>query len=125
MTAGCSWTGDARGSAHLPPSWLAFGGAVSPEHVGQRVVAFVAGEFVDWSGRPRHGQFTLPGLCEGGRVVDLEPVEQRIGVEKTEPLYQVKIPIPREVSARVPVEAAAVVEIRRVHHKRVAYPATD
>src|SRR5882762_11873231 len=86
-----------------PVGWSALAEAVSAEQVRQRVVAFVAGVFVDGSGRPRHGQFTLPGLRERGGVVDLEPVEQRIGVEQTEPLYQVKTPVPPEVAARVPV----------------------
>jgi hypothetical protein len=30
----------------------------------------------------------------------------------------VKIPVPPEVAARITVEAAAVVEVRRVHHER-------
>ena len=64
-------------------------------------------------------------MREGRGVVDLEPVEQGIGVEKTEPLDHVKIPVPPEVAARVPVEAAAVVEVRRVHHERGAGPVTD
>jgi len=104
---------------------LAFAGAVSPEQIRQRVVAFVAGVFVNRSGRPRHRQFAFPGLHEGGGVVDLEPVEQGIGVEKTEPLYQVKISVPPEVAARIPVEAAAVVEVRRAHDQRLAFPVTD
>jgi len=37
-------------------------------------------------------------------------VEQGICVEKTEPLQQMKIPVPPEVAARVPVETAGVVE---------------
>ena len=85
----------------------------------------MAREFVDVAGRPRHCQFTLPWLGERRRIVDLELVQQRIGVEKTEALDQVQIAIPAEIAAGVPVEAAAVVEIRRVNDKRVALPATD
>src|SRR5213594_4252901 len=99
-------------SAHRRTGWLAFGGAVSLEHVRQRVVRFVACVFVDGARRPRHGQFTLPWLRECRRVIDLELVEQGIGVEKTKPLDQVQIPVPPEVTAGVPIESASVVEIR-------------
>src|SRR6266487_1316657 len=96
----------------MSPSGSSFAGAVSAEQVRQRVIAFVAGVFVDGSWGPRHGQFTFPRLRESRGVVDLELLEQRIGVEKTEPLNHVKIPVPSEIAARVPVEAAAVVEVR-------------
>jgi hypothetical protein len=43
-----------------PGSALPFRGAVAPQHVRQRVVAFVAGELVDVAARPRHRQFAFP-----------------------------------------------------------------
>src|SRR5438128_4772721 len=91
---------------------VALARAVAAQQVRQRVVALVAGVFVDAFGRPRHGQFTFPRLRERRRVVDLEPIEQRIGVEKTEALHDVKVPVPPEVPARVAVETAAIVEVR-------------
>src|SRR5438128_471620 len=65
-------------SSHI----LALAGAISAEQVRQRVVAFVARVLVDGAGRPRHGQLTSPRLRERRRVVDLEPIEQGIGIEK-------------------------------------------
>src|SRR5437899_2830505 len=85
----------------------------------------MAGVFVNRAGRSPHGELAFPGSREGRRVVDLEFVEQGIRVEKTEPLHHVKIPIPPEVAARVSVKAAAVVEVRRVHHERRTVPAAD
>ena len=85
----------------------------------------MAREFVDVAGRPRHRQFALPWLGERRRVVDLELIQKRIGVEKTEALDQVQISVPAEIAAGVPVEAAAVVEVRGVNDKRVPLPATD
>src|SRR5436190_15786583 len=88
----------------------ALAGSISPEQIRQRVIAFVAGVFVNRSGRPRHGELAFPGSREGRRVVDLEFVEQGVRVEKTEPLHHVQIPVPPKVAARVSVKAAAVVE---------------
>src|SRR4030095_10249899 len=83
---------------------LTFGGAVAAQQVRQRVVAFVTRILVDGSGRARHRQFTFPRLRKRGGVVDFEPVEQRVGVEQTEPLDQVKVPVPSEGAARVAVD---------------------
>src|SRR5207302_702164 len=69
--------------------------------------------------------FTFPRLRERGRVVDLESIEQRVGVEKTQSLDDVKIAVPSEVAARVAVESAGVVEVRRVDDQRLARPSTD
>ena len=91
-----------RNRASVARSLSFFGGAVSPEHVHQRVVRFVARIFVDAAWRPRHGQFTFPRLRKCRRIVDLELVEQGIGVEKTKPLDQMQIPIPAEVPPASP-----------------------
>src|SRR5262245_11863105 len=72
-----------------PRTGFAFSGAVSPQHVRQRVVAFVARVFVDAAGRSRHRQFTFPWRRERRRIVDFELVQQRVGVEETESLDQV------------------------------------
>src|SRR5687767_5657099 len=69
-----------RGSAFCPANSLSFSGAVAPQHVRQRVVALVAGEFVDAIAGSRQRQLTLPRLRERRGVVDLELVEQRIRV---------------------------------------------
>jgi hypothetical protein len=116
---------DAAGSALRGTAWLAFRSAISPEHVHQRIVRFVAGIFVEWTRRPLHGQLAFPRLGERRRIVDLELIEERVDVEQAEALDEVEIPIPFEVAARVAVEAAAVVEVGRVHDQRVADSVSD
>ena len=49
-------------------------------------------------------------------IVHFEPIENRIGIEQAEPFHNVKISVRPVHAAGVPVEAAGVVEVRRVHH---------
>ena len=54
-----------------------------------------------------------------------ELMEERVDVEQAGALDELEIPIPAEVAAGVAVEAAAVVEVGRVHDQRVADPVSD
>ena len=85
----------------------------------------MAGELVDSTVGPRHGQLTLPGPRVGCRIVDLELVEQRVRLEQTEALSEAQVAIPREVAAGIAVVAVAVGKVRGLDHERVAFPAAD
>src|SRR4029453_8770564 len=90
-----------------------------------RVVALVTGVFVDRLRRSRQGQLALPRPRKRGRVVDFELVEQRIGIQKPEPLDEVKVTVPTKVAAGIAIKPAAIIEVRRVDDERVALPVSD
>jgi hypothetical protein len=96
--------------------------AEASQDVGQCVVAFVAGIFIYRTGRTREGEFALPGLGEGGGIVDFEPIENCVGIEKAEALDDVKISVPTVHASGVPIKAAGVIEVRRIDHQRPAFP---
>src|SRR5690349_6849003 len=95
------------------------------QKVRQRVVAFVAGVFIERSGRSRQSQFPFPRRCERSWVVDFKLIQNRVGIEPAEVFDHMKIPIPSEHAAGIAVEAAGIVEIRRVHYERCAFPVSD
>ncbi len=72
----CFW----RSAASL----LALADAGGLKNVGHRVIALVAGVFVDAMGRALHDVFRAPRLAIDGRVLDREAVEQLIRANQLE-----------------------------------------
>ena len=60
-----------------------------------------------------------------GEKYNLDVIAFTVDLGQGEALDEVKVSIPPKVTTRVAVEAAAIVEVRRVHHERRAVPVTD
>src|SRR5215467_13997493 len=101
----------------LPTRRSAFAGAKASQQVRQRIVAFVAGVFIDRAGRARHGQFAFPWPSKSSGVVDLELIENRIRVEQAEAFHNVQISVPAKHTTGVPIKAAAIFEVSGIHHE--------
>jgi hypothetical protein len=85
----------------------------------------VTREFVNAIARPRHGQLALPRERERGRVVDLELIEQRRGIEQAEALDQVQMAVPSKIAAGIAVVASLIGEVRRIDDQRLPFPTAD
>src|SRR6185295_4672861 len=85
------------------------------EDVAQRVVAFVARVLVEMILGDRPGIFAGPRLIPGLRILDCEPVLQRVRARARETLRDL------EVLGRA-AEAGLVGEVRRLDDERVAFP---
>ena len=91
--------------------------AGSRQHVGHRVVAFVASVFVNLLGRLAHRNLRGPRLGERRGIVDRKLVHQDIGRGAREALGQLQL-VARSALARL------VGEVGGLHHQRVAFPMT-
>src|SRR5438105_9400776 len=92
-------------------------GAGAREDAPHRVVAFMAGIFVDRLVALQHWNDRLPGLRPHGGIIHGELVGERIGSGAGEPLDQVR------VRARA-CDIGPALEIDRVHDEGVALPMT-
>src|ERR1700681_1365876 len=100
--------------ARLSGGAVYFDSAKTIEQVSDRVVPFMAGVLVNRAGGSCHGQLALPWMRERSGIVDFEPIENRISVKQVEPFRNVKISVPSVETAGIPVEASAIVEVRRI-----------
>src|SRR5579872_5634105 len=61
------------------------------QNIGQRVIAFVAGVFINLCVGRRPGIFARPWLGPGFRIFDREAVKQRLRVDAREALDRVQV----------------------------------
>src|SRR5579864_6244312 len=94
------------------PLVLLPGGAQQTFHP---VVPFVAGVLINRPFGLRHGNLAGPGFSECRGVFNPEFVEQHVGADAREALHHMQILV------RSP-DVNLVIEVRGVHHQRVALP---
>src|SRR4030095_3655724 len=76
----------------------------------------VARVLVNRLGNPAHRHARGPRPRPGGRIVDLELVEKRIGVQTREALDEMRL-------RAGPAKARLAAKVRRLDHERAAFPA--
>src|ERR1700693_2197202 len=88
------------------------------KHVDHGIVALVTGVLVKVIRYRHESRLCCPGSCKRRRVVDREPVENRIRADAREPFDHV------QVLTGSP-EPGLAGEISRVYHQRVALPVAN